>query len=645
MKIDANSQALSKILTMESREYYHIPPYQRPYSWKEEQIDQLFRDIEDEPSGYYIGNILVTKHDVDDDASSTVYEVIDGQQRLTTLSLFLLAIWQIVRERTLPLNEDDKELSDQMNSDIGRRLMVNRNPSAPRLQLLADDAGIYQELIRAVREKEQPQVKKNRKFYKRYRYIVETLADTSVIADMAALYEFYDKLINVLVLQIEAASIGDAFSIFSSLNSKGLPLTLVDLLKSEFLGMDGGQNAEGESVLEQQWETLIGIFAKDGNAGDASDVDTTALTQFFLNNYDAFESTKKGSVTKSKALTLYQEVIKKKRQLTRAGRPNVYLKELIRRARAYVNIIQLSYHAQDGSLFEDADIRKQLANLKQLESTQAYPLLLLLFVKAEELQMDATRMSIILRALVTFYVRRNITEVPKSSNIRAKIIGIIRAISADSLHGDDIVRLVVQTLKSESRDEDFGSAILQRPIYEQNSKTTRFVLIDLEQALQRENHVSLSTKAHPLNLNDVLANGKPRWTIEHILPEGKLPDHWQQMIAPDHPEDAEDLQEEYTHRIGNLTLTAYNENMQQKPFADLEHPVAAEGTHYNRSKRDYKDNGEYVGMRSRLQINTSIPRPGERIEDKTSWTIDDIKRRSEWFRDEMLKRYRFPDID
>ena len=50
-------------------------------------------------------------------------------------------------------------------------------------------------------------------------------------------------------------------------------------------------------------------------------------------------------------------------------------------------------------------------------------------------------------------------------------------------------------------------------------------------------------------------------------------------------------------------------------------------------------------MRSRLQINTSIPQVGERIEDKTSWTIDDITRRSEWFRDEMLKRYRFPDID
>ena len=50
-------------------------------------------------------------------------------------------------------------------------------------------------------------------------------------------------------------------------------------------------------------------------------------------------------------------------------------------------------------------------------------------------------------------------------------------------------------------------------------------------------------------------------------------------------------------------------------------------------------------MRSPLQINTSIPEDGQSIEDKTTWTIDDIKRRSAWFRDEMLKRYRFPDID
>lgn len=591
-----------------------------------------------------MGNILVTKHESQDEPSSTVYEVIDGQQRLTTLSLFLLAIWQITSslKGTLPSGLEDDYVS-QMYSDIGRRLMINRDPASPRMQLLEDDAKIYQELIRAVCEKDEPQVKKNRIFVRRYNHIVELFEDWR--SDIGALYAFYDKLINVLVLQIEAASIGDAFSIFSSLNSKGLPLTLVDLLKSEFLGMGEGTDNQQQSKLQRQWEMLDQTFTIDGNG---SDVDTKAFTQFFLNNYDAFESTTRSSVTKGKALNLYQTVIRKKRNNARLN-GTAYLRKMIQRARVYVNIIQLSDESCNNSLLENATIRQLLADLKQLESTQTYPLLLFLFVKANELELDAERMTMILSALVTFYVRRNIAEYPKSSNIRAKIIGTIRAIYADDtalLRGDDIVRTIVHTLKDISRnDEDFGKEILQRPIYDQNAKTTRFVLIDLEHALEKRNQVRLGTKERPVDLNDVRTNGKPRWTIEHILPEGTPPEHWQQMIAPEHPEEAEDLQKEYTHRIGNLTLTAYNENMHQKPFADPEHPATQEDTHYNLSKRDYKDNGEYVGMRSQLQINTSIPRPGERIEDKTSWTIDDIKRRSEWFRDEMLKRYQFPDID
>lgn len=642
MKINANSQELSKILTMEGREFYHIPPYQRSYSWKNEQIDQLFSDINDESAGYYVGNILVTKHESQDEPSSTVYEVIDGQQRLTTLSLFLLAIWQITSslKGTLPSGLEDDYVS-QMYSDIGRRLMINRDPASPRMQLLEDDAKIYQELIRAVCEKDEPQVKKNRIFVRRYNHIVELFEDWR--SDIGALYAFYDKLINVLVLQIEAASIGDAFSIFSSLNSKGLPLTLVDLLKSEFLGMGEGTDNQQQSKLQRQWEMLDQTFTIDGNG---SDVDTKAFTQFFLNNYDAFESTIKSSVTKGKALNLYQDVIKKKTRLARLGNADTYLNEIIKRARIYVNIIGLSHLRINDPLLEDPTIQQLLANLQQLESTQAYPLLLFLFVDAERLGLDVMKMRTILRAFVSFYVRRNITEVPKSSNIRAMLINLIREISADNLRGDIIVNRIVHELKAKGKnDEDFGKEILQRPLYDQTPKTTRFVLIDLEHALEEANDASLSTKERPIDLNNVLENGKPRWSIEHILPQGSLPKYWQQMIAPEHPEEAEDLQKEYTHRIGNLTLTAYNENMHQKPFADPEHPATQEDTHYNLSKRDYKDNGEYVGMRSQLQINTSIPRPGERIEDKTSWTIDDIKRRSEWFREEMLKRYRFPDID
>lgn len=282
MKIDANSQALSKILTMESREYYHIPPYQRPYSWRNEQIDQLFKDIREESIGYYIGNILVTKHETDTDLVSTIYEVIDGQQRLTTLSLFLLALWQIAGDKKdADIPNQEQSLASDMHHDIGRRLLVHRNdPASTRLQLLDDDAQIYKELIRAVNEHEEPRVKKNRVFVKRYNHILELLTDADTFPDVFALYDFYDRLINVTILQIEAASIGDAFNIFSSLNSKGLPLTLVDLLKSEFLGMGSEHGNAQESMLETQWETLARTFA-GSNADD--DVDTTAFTQFFLN--------------------------------------------------------------------------------------------------------------------------------------------------------------------------------------------------------------------------------------------------------------------------------------------------------------------------------------------------------------------------
>ncbi|KFI57845.1 GmrSD restriction endonuclease domain-containing protein [Bifidobacterium choerinum] len=653
MNIDSTSLALSKILTMESREYYHIPPYQRPYSWKKEQIDQLFQDIYEEASGYYIGNVLVTEHKSKDDASEIVYEVIDGQQRLTTLSLLLLALWEICIERRddAELPVEDQHIASDLLNDIKRRIIVNRKVSDPRLQLLSDDATIYKELIRAIdsstsAKKEEPHVKKNRVFVKRYNHILDTLKDAETFPDMQSLSDFYDKLINVMILRITAESIGDAFSIFSSLNSKGLPLTLVDLLKSEFLSMDSNQSdAAQESTLGNDWEKLAKIFTNaDG------DVDTKAFTQFFLNNYDAFESSARGSITKSKALYRYQDVLKRKQTASRLGGYD-YMQEMINRACAYTVIIQLSSKSGESSgnaLLDDQEIRQLLQGLKQLESTQAYPLLLFLFVKADELQLDKDQLAEILRAFVTFYVRRNIVEYPKSSNIRSRLIGVIRTIDGtdDALRGEDIVHTLVLALKKMSADDEtFGKEILKRPIYDQNAKTTRFVLIDLELGLQQRNHASFSTKARPLDLDDRLDNGKPRWTIEHILPEGKnLPEYWKKQISPNNPSAAGELQTEYMHRFGNLTLTPYNENLQQKPFAVPEHPVSDNDAHYDLSKRDYKDNGEFVGIRLPLQINASIPEEGESIEDKESWTIDDIKRRSEWFRDEMLKRYQFPDV-
>lgn len=87
MKITPENKTLATVLQIGSPNIYSIPIYQRNYSWKEDQIETLFNDIKEEDLGYYVGNLLITAEDKS-------MNIIDGQQRITTLLLFLLAIFE-----------------------------------------------------------------------------------------------------------------------------------------------------------------------------------------------------------------------------------------------------------------------------------------------------------------------------------------------------------------------------------------------------------------------------------------------------------------------------------------------------------------------------------------------------------------------
>ena len=161
MNIESHAMELSKILTLDDNARFNIPDYQRHYSWKPDQIDQLFNDIMNEEKEYYIGNLLITKNDNAQDTDVKVYDVIDGQQRLTTLSLFLLAIWERAQEW---LDNDDTPKPDiksliRLQADIKRRLLVNEDVDTPRLQLLDDDDVIYAKLLQVLKEDDDQHIK------------------------------------------------------------------------------------------------------------------------------------------------------------------------------------------------------------------------------------------------------------------------------------------------------------------------------------------------------------------------------------------------------------------------------------------------------------------------------------------------------
>ena len=113
------------------------------------------------------------------------------------------------------------------------------------------------------------------------------------------------------------------------------------------------------------------------------------------------------------------------------------------------------------------------------------------------------------------------------------------------------------------------------------------------------------------------------WTIEHIFPEGdKIPSCWVDMIAGGDIELAKRYLNEYTHKIGNLTITGYNSTLSNKSFEE-------------KRDRQSKDNKRYIGYKNGLEINKDIA-------NKDAWTIDDIKQRSEIFIQQLMDMYKFP---
>ena len=595
MKITPESKPISEIYSIEGRDTYKIPLYQRNYSWSTENIEELFNDINNESNGYYIGNLLVT---IDQEADNKTYLVIDGQQRLTTIALFFIALYQHLEERyTLKENGESEKLCISTQADITRKIRFDNGTT--KLQLLEKDQEIYQDYLKLFKGERLSKFG-NRTFVKRYNFILELFNEEFL--EVEDVLKFYNKLNQVEILRIIAEDINDAFTIFSSINAKGLPLTLIDLMKSSYLG-EATKSGMSQMEATEKWSELVSVFT-DSN----ENTNSTAITQFLLNNYDTFHGKGKSSITKKSALKQYQN-------LFNTSEVHKNIDNLIKNARLFSHISPLVEPHSDYIFTEKQ--AKSLRNLKRLDSSQAYPLLMYILneLKTEQSVSDE-EVEEILFYLVKFFVRRNLVLKPKSSNIRAKIIECVRIIDQDK--NSDYVEQIKEVLKNMSvKDEEFEK-VLSEGVYDISPQTVRFLLIDIERNHGRD----YFNKQNEDNLDEYkTTKGEKRvpiWTLEHILPTTtSLKNEWPNMISPDNIEVAGMLQQYNVHKIGNLTLTGYNSEMSDKSFIE---------------KRDYRTSNSktnYTGLRTPLYINQSIAEEGIDISEKNEWTIQDINRRTQ----------------
>ncbi|MBU8791152.1 DUF262 domain-containing HNH endonuclease family protein [Oceanobacillus caeni] len=602
MNINPESKPISEIFPIEGKSIYNIPIYQRNYSWNNNNIEELYNDVINEEAGYYIGNLLVTRI-----PNTHEFDVVDGQQRLTTIALFFLAIHEEltnIEKKYTESNEYGQIFA--LKADIQRKLRTSEGD--PRLKLLESDAEIFKNYLQVLDGKPKGKFG-NRTFGKRYRFIQDLIGDKEEnndgIDEFSKLNGLYNKLNNVELLRITVNDLTDAFSVFTSLNAKGLPLTLIDLLKSYYLSEAVRHFSEKEAL--QEWNKLISVFSdEDGEPN------STAVTQFLQNNYDAFEGEGTSSITKRASLRKYENLFK--------DNGYRYMDTLIIHAKIFSTIIPKIKNDED--IKYGKGLKTAIIKLSKLETSPVYPLMIYLLKELYLENVSEKTVESVFNYLVNFYVRRNIVLKPKSSNIRSKAIQTVRLLQKEDKIDDISLSVTQDTLGQISpSDEEFLSA-LKGSVYDISPQTVRFVLIELER-----NYGHFFNKQNKDTLDKYNNNGKPVWSLEHILPQNvNLKDSWKEMISPENIDLATNLQKENMHKLGNLTLTGYNTEMSDKSFVD---------------KRDYQpsDSDEYTGLRTKLFINESIIREGETIENKKTWTIEDINDRTDKLANLILQEF------
>jgi len=356
-----------------------------------------------------------------------------------------------------------------------------------------------------------------------------------------------------------------------------MPLTPLDLLKNVYLSKNGDPD---------KWDQLKEIFTKENE-----EEDTSKLTSFILNNYDAFESSSTSSLTKGKIVKTYDEIFKIK------GAD--YIDTLIKRAKKYAEIVNA-----------DKTYTWDLSGLAQLDATTSYPLILNLKVNQEKYHLSDEQLNKIINDLIKLYVKRNITLTPKSSNLRLSLNSLRKSIIDNHWESDELVNNIHNRLNSIQPQWSHVKLALQDGIYDKNKKTTRYILIAIERK-----YGTFFNKSNPDSLDKFDSKGNLRWSIEHIIPQGeRLLDTWKDVLSPENRGNATEIQAQNVHRLGNLTLTPYNSEMGNKSFDD---------------KKSYSVNNNLVGLALKLHLNESIDK------SKNVFGIDEIDERQTILEKEM----------
>lgn len=489
-----------------------IPVYQRNYDWRIENCKQLYDDlvkiIRRGRSSHFFGSIV----SVHSDGEFNEYLIIDGQQRLTTISLLMLAMYNIMKSGVLTPNQGN--LSDK----IYKTYLIDEwqeDETRIKLKPVKNDQKAFGMLF-----KEAEDFIPESNLTINYNYFYSRIQKQEISLD-----ELYSAITRLEIINITLNKEDNPQLIFESLNSTGMALSEGDKIRN-FILM-GLPAKEQNDYYEKYWNRIE----------EATNYDVSAFIRDYL-------SVKQQAIPAiSKIYITFKSYVEQEELETEP-----LLQDMLAYARWYA--VLLKGHTTD------RELNACIYRLNRLETTVTRPFFLEVLRLLDQGALTIQSARVIFQYTENYLFRRSICDLP--TNALNKIFLTLHkdVIRYDRTEVDYVEKFKYALLTKNERgrfprDTEFVDSFSARPVYLMNSKNKIYIMERFE------NHGTIEDKDIYRHMDE------GTYSIEHIMPQHLTP-AWVGELGDDY----ERIHEQWLHRMANLTLTGYNSKYSNNAFAE-----------------------------------------------------------------------------
>lgn len=531
--VKADAMKLLDFIGKSQEKQFVIPIYQRVYSWEKEQCKQLWDDIikiggNDKMNGHFIGSILYV---LDDNTHSSPLLIIDGQQRLTTITLLFIAL----RDH---LNDEDEFLKKFSRQKIQNRYLINSDEKGDKKFKLILSESDKDTLLSLIDENRRKPSEPSLKIMENFKLFEEWIRKNT--DKLETIFKGLEKLMIVWIALDKGKD--DPQLIFESMNSKGIELTQTDLIRNYILM---GLEPEKQKIFyEKYWRAMEEDFKQN-----------ETLFNRFVRHYLTIKTREIPNINK-----VYEAF--KRYQQERGIETEVLLQDLQKYCGFFCQIVFKKE--------ADKDLNKALSFLVDLERDVVYPLLLELYSDYSDGVLSKQDFIPIIALIESYICRRAVCGF--GSNGLNKIF-------------PSFTKKIDKKQYLKSVEKHFGSLKGKQRLPNNDEFKDLFITIDFYHFKEKkyffERLENFDTK-EPVNTQ--------KCSIEHIMPQ-KLTEEWERDLG----ENFQAIHDKYLHTIGNLTLTGYNQEYSNNSFQekrDMEKGFKQSPLRLNQSLKDLESFGE-----------------------------------------------------